>query len=101
MAGIVLLDKPQGLTSTQALQRVRGYSPAAALSLVRLRLAHGQRDEALDAAMMELPPPIVVCRACAREMPRFRFRCDECGAWDSAVILDAQRLDVALRRSEA
>jgi len=38
--------------------------------------------------MMELPPPIVVCRACAREMPRFRFRCDDCGAWDSAVTLD-------------
>lgn len=74
-----------------ALQRVRGYSPAAALSLVRLRLAHGQRDQALDAAMMELPPPIVVCRACAREMPRFRFRCDECGAWDSAINLGATR----------
>jgi hypothetical protein len=73
-----------------ALQRVRGRSPAAALSLVRLRLAQGQRDQALEAAMMELPPPIVVCRACAREMPRFRFRCDDCGAWDSAVTLDAQ-----------
>lgn len=77
-----------------ALQRVRGRSPAAALSLVRLRLAQGQRDQALDAAMMELPPPIVVCRACAREMPRFRFRCDECGAWDSAATLDAQRPDL-------
>lgn len=74
-----------------ALQRVRSRSPAAALSLVRLRLAQGQRDQALDAAMMELPPPIVVCRACAREMPRFRFRCDECGAWDSAINLDAHR----------
>jgi len=71
-----------------ALERVRGRSPAAALGLVRLRLAQGQREQALDAAMMELPPPIVVCRACAREMPRFRFRCDDCGAWDSAVTLE-------------
>jgi len=71
-----------------ALERVRGRSPAAALTLVRLRLAQGQREQALDAAMTELPPPIVVCRACAREMPRFRFRCDDCGAWDSAGTLD-------------
>ena len=71
-----------------ALERVRGRSPAAALTLVRLRLAQGQREQALDAAMMELPPPIVVCRACAREMPRFRFRCDDCGSWDSAVTLE-------------
>ncbi len=71
-----------------ALERVSGRSPAATLSLVRLRLAMGQREQALDAAMMELPPPIVVCRACAREMPRFRFRCDDCGVWDSAVTLE-------------
>jgi lipopolysaccharide biosynthesis regulator YciM len=74
-----------------ALTRVRGRSPAAALSLVRLRLAQGQREQALEAAMMELPPPIVVCRACAREMPRFRFRCDDCGAWDSAITLESSR----------
>ena len=72
-----------------ALQRVRARSPAAALSLVRLRLALGQREAALGAAMMDLPAPIVVCRRCAREMPRFRFRCDECGAWDSAVTIEA------------
>jgi lipopolysaccharide biosynthesis regulator YciM len=75
--------------AAEALQRVRSRSPAAALSLVRLRLAQGHRQQALDAAMMELPPPIVVCRVCAREMPRFRFRCDDCGAWDSAVTLEA------------
>lgn len=75
--------------AAEALQRLRGRSPAAALSLVRLRLAQGLRDEALDAAMTDLSPPIVVCRQCAREMPRFRFRCDECGAWDSAVTLEA------------
>ena len=95
------LGPSQPEAAIEALQRVRGRSPVAALSLVRLRLAQGQREQALDAAMMELPPPIVVCRACAREMPRFRFRCDECGAWDSAVILDAQRLDVPQRRAEA
>jgi lipopolysaccharide biosynthesis regulator YciM len=72
-----------------ALQRVRHRAPAAALTLIRLRLAHGQQGRALEAAMMDSTPPIVVCRACAREMPRFRFRCDECGAWDSAVTLDA------------
>jgi len=71
-----------------ALQRVRARSPAAALSLVRLRLASGLRDEALEAAMTDLSPPIVVCRQCAREMPRFRFRCGECGTWDSAVTLE-------------
>ena len=71
-----------------ALERVRGRSPAAALTLVRLRLTQGQRQQALDAAMMEPSPPIVVCRACAREMPRFRFRCDDCGEWDSAVTLE-------------
>lgn len=74
--------------AAEALQRLRGRSPAAALSLIRLHLALGQRDEALDAAMIDLPPPIVVCRQCARELPRFRFRCDECGAWDSAVTLE-------------
>lgn len=85
-----------------ALQRVRSRSPAAALSLVRLHLAQGQRQQALDAAMMELPPPIVVCRACAREMPRFRFRCDDCGAWDSAVTLEAHaHQQVAGRTSSA
>ena len=80
-------------SAAEALQRVRARSPAAALTLVRLRLAQGQRDEALEAAMTDLSPPIVVCRQCAREMPRFRFRCGECGAWDSAVTLEtyAQR----------
>jgi len=72
-----------------ALQRVRPRSPAAALSLIRLHLAHGQQSRALEAAMMDSTPTTLVCRACAREMPRFRFRCDECGAWDSAVTLDA------------
>ena len=74
--------------AADALHRVRARSPAAALTLVRLRLAQGHRDEALDAAMTELSPPIVVCRQCAREMPRFRFRCGECGAWDSAATLE-------------
>ncbi len=87
---------PHPQAALAGLQRVSGRSPAATLSLVRLRLAQGQREQALDAAMMELPPPIVVCRACAREMPRFRFRCDECGAWDSAVTLDGRTTSAPL-----
>ena len=71
-----------------ALQRVRHRSPAATLSLIRLLLAHGQQGRALEIAMMDFSPPTLMCRACAREMPRFRFRCDDCGAWDSAVSLD-------------
>lgn len=71
-----------------ALERVAGRSPAAALSLIRLRLARGQRDLAREAAMKEIPPPMLVCRQCAAAMPRFTFRCDACGAWDSAVALE-------------
>lgn len=74
--------------ATAALQRVRPRSPAAALTLIRLRLAHGQQARALETAMMDAPLPTLVCRACAREMPRFRYRCDECGAWDSAAAVD-------------
>jgi len=71
-----------------ALLRVRPRSPAATLSLIRLLLAHGQQGRALETAMMDLSQPTLVCRACAREMPRFRFRCDDCGAWDSAATID-------------
>ena len=71
-----------------ALQRVRHRSPAATLSLIRLLVAHGQQGRALETAMMDLSQPTLVCRACAREMPRFRFRCDDCGAWDSAATID-------------
>jgi hypothetical protein len=71
-----------------ALQRVRQRSPAATLSLIRLLLAHGQQGRALEIAMMDSSPSTLVCRACAREMPRFRFRCDDCGAWDSAASVD-------------
>jgi len=71
-----------------ALLRVRPRSPAATLSLIRLLLAHGQQGRALEIAMMDSSPSTLVCRACAREMPRFRFRCDDCGAWDSAASLD-------------
>lgn len=69
-----------------ALERVSGRSPAAALSLIRLRLARGQRDLAREAAMKELSPSTLVCRHCAAAMPSFRFRCGACGAWDSAAV---------------
>jgi lipopolysaccharide biosynthesis regulator YciM len=71
-----------------ALQRVRHRSPVAALSLIRLLFAHGQQGRAQETAMMDFSPPTLVCRACAREMQRFRFRCDDCGAWDSAATID-------------
>ena len=40
-----------------------------------------------EAAMIELGPPAVICRRCAAAMVRFSFRCNECGAWDSAAAL--------------
>jgi lipopolysaccharide biosynthesis regulator YciM len=87
-----------------ALERVSGRSPAAALSLIRLRLARGQRDLAREAAMKDSPPPTLVCRQCAAAMPRFAFRCAGCGAWDSAIALEgggAATVRRAGRRSEA
>jgi lipopolysaccharide biosynthesis regulator YciM len=69
-----------------ALERVAGRSVAAQLVLVRLRLARGQRDQARDAAMLDGEPPALLCDHCGMRMPRFRFRCDGCGAWDSASI---------------
>ncbi|MCY0993163.1 tetratricopeptide repeat protein [Nannocystis sp. ILAH1] len=75
-----------------ALARVASRSPAAALGLIRLRLAQGPRDAALDAsvrdaAMKDITPPMLVCRQCAAPMARFGFRCS-CGAWDSAVAVE-------------
>ena len=67
-----------------ALERVADRSPMARLSLVKLRLLRGQRDQARETAMAELSPPALLCERCGSAMPRFRFRCDECGAWDSA-----------------
>lgn len=69
-----------------ALERVAERSAAAALALVRLRLARGQRDQAREAAMREQAPPSMSCETCGTSMPRFRFRCDSCGAWDSASL---------------
>ncbi len=66
-----------------ALERVAKQSAAAALALVRLRLARGQREGARDAAVIELEPVGLVCGRCGAHAPRFRFRCDHCGAWDS------------------
>ena len=67
------------------MTRVGSTSATAVLALIRQRLARGLRDQAREAAMMDLGPPLVVCRRCAAAMARFSFRCNECGAWDSAV----------------
>jgi lipopolysaccharide biosynthesis regulator YciM len=69
-----------------ALERLADTNANAALALVRLRLSRGQRDLARDAAMRESGPPGLLCSRCGTKMPRFRFRCDHCGAWDSATI---------------
>lgn len=82
-----------------ALERVSDRSAEAALSLVRLRLARGQRDQAREAAMRELSPPGMLCDRCGVAMPRFRFRCDNCGAWDSASIEGVQRSSFAATAS--
>lgn len=85
---VALAERVSRLQPEQAaggLERVAGRSPAAALSLIRLRLSRGQRDLAREAAMKDIPPPTLVCRQCAGVMPRFAFRCGACGAWDSAA----------------
>ncbi len=69
-----------------ALERVAGSSAAATLALVRQRLARGQRDAARDAAMREIEPPGLLCSRCGAATPRFRFRCDACGAWDALAV---------------
>lgn len=69
-----------------ALERVAERSPAARLELVRLRLARGQREAAREAALGSAKLPAFLCRKCGTKMPRFRFRCDHCGAWDSASV---------------
>ena len=68
-----------------ALERVAATSASAILALVRLRLGRGQREQAREAAMIEVGAAPVVCRRCAAEMRRFAFRCASCGAWDSAA----------------
>ncbi|MEZ4381726.1 MAG: hypothetical protein R3A79_10270 [Nannocystaceae bacterium] len=71
--------------AAHALERVGGTSATAVLSLIRLRLIRGLRDQAREAAMTDLGPPAVICRRCAAAMPRFSFRCNDCGVWDCAV----------------
>src|SRR5690606_20747495 len=61
-----------------ALEMAATRSAAAALSLLRLRLARGQRDLAREAAMKDIMPPMLVCRQCAAPMVRFGFRCSGC-----------------------
>jgi lipopolysaccharide biosynthesis regulator YciM len=84
-----------------ALGRVAGRSPAAALSLIRLRLVQGPQGPdgtVRDVAMKDITPPTLVCRQCAAPMARFAFRC-ACGAWDSAVAIEdfSPRADAAPR----
>ncbi len=74
-----------------ALDRVAEHSPTAALALVRLRLARGHREAARDAAMREVPASSFVCGRCGHHAPRFRFRCDHCGAWDSLATTGSTR----------
>lgn len=74
-----------------ALDRVAEHSAVAALALVRLRLARGQRDAARDAAMREVAAPSFVCGRCGHHAPRFRFRCDACGAWDALATVGSTR----------
>lgn len=70
-----------------ALERVSSRSALAQLTLVQLRLARGQRDKAREAAMRPLDPPAILCGQCGSSMDRFTFRCERCGAWDSATTV--------------
>ena len=71
--------------AADALERVGTRSALARLSLVRLHLGRGHREEARKTAMAKVASPAISCRLCGRRMERFRYRCDHCGAWDSAV----------------
>ncbi len=86
-----LVSRQHSDQAAAALERVADRSAEAQLALVRLRLARGQRDLAREAAMRELQPPGLLCNRCGVKMPRFRFRCDDCGAWDSASVEGASR----------
>jgi lipopolysaccharide biosynthesis regulator YciM len=68
-----------------ALERVASRSTAAQLALVRQRLARGQRDQAREAAMTAPATIGLLCRECGAAMPRFAFRCNGCGRWDTAT----------------
>ncbi len=74
-----------------ALERVASRSAEAALALVRLRMSQGQRDLARQAALADVEPAGLVCEACGDAMDRFRFRCDACGSWDSAMPIGSHR----------
>lgn len=86
-----LVSRQHSDQAAAALERVAERSPAAQLALVRLRLARGQRDLAREAAMRDHEPPALLCDHCGVKMPRFRFRCDNCGAWDSASVAGMSR----------
>jgi lipopolysaccharide biosynthesis regulator YciM len=82
LASLVARQHPE--QAAAALERVAEESTVARLQLVRLRLGRGQRDAAREAAMGDPAPPRLSCRRCGVKMAAFRFRCQTCGAWDSA-----------------
>jgi len=82
VAPLVARQHPE--QAAAALERVAEINTAARLQLVRLRLLRGQRDAAREAAMGEPSRPRLSCRRCGVKMERFRYRCQACGAWDSA-----------------
>lgn len=71
--------------ATNALARLADRSAAARLGQVRLYLARGQRNEAREAATTPPKPAGLLCRRCGTAMGGFRFRCANCGSWDSAT----------------
>lgn len=82
VAPLVARQHPE--QAAAALERVAEQSTAARLQLVRLRLLRGRRDAAREAAMGDPALPRLSCRRCGTKMERFRYRCQACGAWDSA-----------------
>jgi len=70
--------------TTTLLERHASHSLEAALALIRARLTRGQSDQAREIAMQPFPPPALFCGECGQAMARFTFRCERCGAWDSA-----------------
>ncbi|MCA9648719.1 MAG: hypothetical protein KC501_02355 [Myxococcales bacterium] len=97
VAPLVARQHPE--QAAAALERVAEVSTAARLQLVRLRLLRGQRDAAREAAMGEPAAPRLSCRRCGVKMERFRFRCQACGAWDSASG-EGRRASPGAARSE-
>lgn len=78
--------------ATAALERLAERSATARLSQVRMHLARGQRNEARAAAMQVPQGNGLLCRRCGTSMNGFRFRCNNCGAWDQATTQGVEPL---------